>query len=420
MHQLQASSTLLGDDSRLGPNGELPEYDNINDSPPLTLGQLAPGKQVTQTAANGVRAYFFKDNQPAAAKPKWPGSGELIGKVRIRNNDDLVVNPDTKEVSIRGQDRNMLDTFDHVVVLMLENRSFDNLLGYMYPDGVGADAPLGKSFDGVLGKDDDGNDKTLSNPVPPGDNRPNRLRVPVSPVEAGNYFQPYPDPGETYDHVKTQLFNGIPRVDKLASSPPGSQTLPTPMEGFVADYIENFKTDMKRLPTGEEYQQIMQCYSTQAVPVLTTLAEQFGVFDRWFCAVPSQTWCNRAFWNAGTLMGIRPQQRQRRRRPQALEYGKPCKHDLQPDSRIQRTVTELEGLRSKDVLLDQPAYVGQVLPDSSCALRSAPELLENRQRSLPVHGDVFLGLCGGHAAVLFISRTEVSDAERRQPNLGVL
>jgi phospholipase C len=25
----------------------------------------------------------------------------------------------------------MLDTFDHVVVLMLENRSFDNVLGYV-------------------------------------------------------------------------------------------------------------------------------------------------------------------------------------------------------------------------------------------------------------------------------------------------
>ena len=41
----------------------------------------------------------------------------------------------------------MLDTFDHVVVLMLENRSFDNVLGYMYPNGVPANAPLGKTFE---------------------------------------------------------------------------------------------------------------------------------------------------------------------------------------------------------------------------------------------------------------------------------
>ena len=37
---------------------------------------------------------------------------------------------------------NGLATFDHVVVLMLENRSFDNLLGYLYEDGV----PAGKTF----------------------------------------------------------------------------------------------------------------------------------------------------------------------------------------------------------------------------------------------------------------------------------
>lgn len=42
---------------------------------------------------------------------------------------------------------------DHVVVLMFENRSFDNLLGHLYrPDD-------GKTFEGVIGKN-------LSNPIP--------------------------------------------------------------------------------------------------------------------------------------------------------------------------------------------------------------------------------------------------------------
>ena len=40
--------------------------------------------------------------------------------------------------------RTALDTFDHVVVLMLENRSFDNLPGYLYEDGV----PVGKKYAG--------------------------------------------------------------------------------------------------------------------------------------------------------------------------------------------------------------------------------------------------------------------------------
>ncbi|HEX9033197.1 MAG TPA: alkaline phosphatase family protein, partial [Streptosporangiaceae bacterium] len=42
---------------------------------------------------------------------------------------------------------------DHIVVVMFENRSFDNLLGHLYTPGEVA------SFDGVIGKD-------LSNPVP--------------------------------------------------------------------------------------------------------------------------------------------------------------------------------------------------------------------------------------------------------------
>ena len=155
---------------------------------------------------------------------------------------------------------------------------------------------------GLLGKDAQGKDKVFSNELPPGDGRPNRQRLVVTPVETGNYFQPYPDPGEPYGHVMKQLYNGVPRAG-LPSGSEGASEMPIPMEGFLADYIENFKADMKRPPTAAEYQQFMQCYPTQAVPVLSTLAEQFAVFDRWFCAVPSQTWCNRAFWNAGTSWG---------------------------------------------------------------------------------------------------------------------
>ena len=46
---------------------------------------------------------------------------------------------------MENQNFNPLDTFDHVVVLMLENRSFDNLLGHLY-DG---DLPPGASFAGL-------------------------------------------------------------------------------------------------------------------------------------------------------------------------------------------------------------------------------------------------------------------------------
>jgi phospholipase C len=43
---------------------------------------------------------------------------------------------------------------DHIVVVLFENRSLDNVLGHLY------DPEDGKTFDGVIGKD-------LSNPIPP-------------------------------------------------------------------------------------------------------------------------------------------------------------------------------------------------------------------------------------------------------------
>ncbi len=197
---------------------------------------------------------------------------------------------------------NMLDTFDHVVVLMLENRSFDNLLGYMYPNGVPADAPLGKTFEGVIGKN-------LSNPVPPGTVNPppnGATTIPVMPLNDSNSHSPYPDPGETYEHVNTQLFNYVNgHTCSPYNLPPKTPEYLINMKGFVNDYIYNFKTgeEKGKDPAYDEYKQIMECYTPSAVPVLSTLAEEFGVFDHWFCAVPSQTWCNRAFWNAGTSWG---------------------------------------------------------------------------------------------------------------------
>jgi phospholipase C len=169
--------------------------------------------------------------------------------------------------------QSLLDTFEHVVVLMLENRSFDNMLGYLYQDGV----PAGKQFAGVVGDN-------LTNPDESGN------PVPISTQT--NFHQPYPDPGEKYDHITAQLFCG-----------PATSSTPT-MQGFVKDYF-NTLTKLSKW-TGSPADQskaIMQCFAPGSLPVLSTLAQQFAVFDHWFCAVPSQTWCNRAFWHAATSWG---------------------------------------------------------------------------------------------------------------------
>ena len=169
---------------------------------------------------------------------------------------------------------------------MLENRSFDNLLGNLYPNGLPPDPPCGKTFAGVTGLG-------LSNPGPDGG------AVMVSTTT--DHRVPYPDPGEEFDHITRQIYDIDP------SSPP--KVLPqAKMQGFVADYVEVLEAtfdddDRSKATDPAVYGQIMQGFEPQQVPALTTLATEFGVFDHWFASVPSQTWPNRAFWHAATSWG---------------------------------------------------------------------------------------------------------------------
>ena len=196
--------------------------------------------------------------------------------------------------------QDLLATFNHVVVLMLENRSFDNVLGYLYGPN---EAPRGQTFEGVAGK-------ALSNPIPSDVHGAERGLVPVAQGYVSD--NPNPDPGEEYPHVNTQLFGTVlPAVnryrDALAMAPPfnAPEPLPSPapMSGFVQDYIDNFVRTEKRAPTYDEYRVIMDCFPPEAVPVLSTLAKEFAVCDAWHCAVPSQTFCNRSFFHAASSSG---------------------------------------------------------------------------------------------------------------------
>ena len=154
------------------------------------------------------------------------------------------------------QSTNVLDMFDHVVVLMLENRSFDNLLGYLYSQQY--PVPPGKKFDGVDGKG-------FSNPIPPAWQFKNSqgtlvTEVPVAPISGVDLTKvspPYPDPGEDYPHVNTQLFydprnpyNPPPQpFNQPPYNLPSPVPMPPPMTGFVTDYIQNYiHTEFPPLP----------------------------------------------------------------------------------------------------------------------------------------------------------------------------
>jgi phospholipase C len=186
---------------------------------------------------------------------------------------------------------------DHVVLVVFENRSLDNLLGRLYgPED-------GKTFEGVIGKD-------LSNPIPQwAEHGAERKVVPYT--VATDMDSPNPDTGEEYPHTNTQLYNILNDQNRFKlgadisapwNDPEPGQT-PT-MDGFVTDYISNSTAELGRQPTYDEYAQVMTGFTPEQVPVLSGLARAFGVFDHWFCEVPSQTFPNRSFWTAAGSSGF--------------------------------------------------------------------------------------------------------------------
>jgi len=192
------------------------------------------------------------------------------------------------------------NALDHIVVLMFENRSFDNLLGRLYEPG---EVPF---FEGVTGKN-------LSNPIPAwvADQGPGGAVVPYGVAPDMN--TPSPDPGEEHQHVNTQLYGIIDpptnrgllaqKMTAPYNAPADLRRQPT-MDGFVADYISAFSAEMGREPSYAEYAPIMAGYTPDQLPVTSALARGFATFDHWFCEVPSQTFANRSFFHAGTSSGF--------------------------------------------------------------------------------------------------------------------
>src|SRR6202040_1547929 len=83
-----------------------------------------------------------------------------------------------------------------------------------------------------------------------------------------------------------QIFNGAPQgADRVRS-----------MQGFVKDYFTQ-TNDVNRSHN------IMSYFTPDKLPVLTTLATEFAVFNLWFASIPGPTICNRAFAHYGTSFG---------------------------------------------------------------------------------------------------------------------
>ena len=169
-----------------------------------------------------------------------------------------------------------LDAVDHIVVVMLENRSFDHMLGFLYKKSA--------QFSGL-----DGSEYNL-------DRKGDRVAVSKITASAPNYqWFPLANPAEGYAATNAQLF-GAP----TPPNPPAATN-----SGFVTSFADVLVHPQHPDPVlaGVDESSIMAMNTPDTLPVLSALARGYAVCDGWFASVPTQTLPNRAFALAGTSGG---------------------------------------------------------------------------------------------------------------------
>ncbi|KAL9261597.1 Non-specific phospholipase C6-like protein [Drosera capensis] len=145
-----------------------------------------------------------------------------------------------------------------IVVLVMENRSFDHLIGWMKNS-------INSNVDGVTGDE--------CNPV----STQGKVSHTICFTDDAEYVDA--DPGHTFDDVKLQVF--------------GSGSIPS-MLGFVQQAL---------LLSPDLSETVMKGFKPENVPVYASLVKEFAVFDRWFSSIPGPTQPNRLFVYSATSHG---------------------------------------------------------------------------------------------------------------------
>ena len=170
-----------------------------------------------------------------------------------------------------------LDSIEHVVYVMLENRSFDHLLGFLYPKS--------EHFEGLDGTESNTDAQGIETTV-----------FKVTPDMQNACYFPLANPSEGFPATNEQLFGvAAPPADAEATN-----------SGFVTSFAQEFAKPAHPLDpklVGASRASIMGMYAPETLPVLSALARGYAVCDQWFASVPTQTFPNRAFAVAGTSLG---------------------------------------------------------------------------------------------------------------------
>ena len=163
-------------------------------------------------------------------------------------------------------------TIEHVVVVMLENRSFDNVLGWIQSGFPGS----------------------YANPNP---NSSGNIRLQNMPSQTiGKSSTSYPgtmipmiDPGEKFGDMAQQFLGWT----KVPTNMPYDGYTPAfaNMLGFTYNYNMQVGSANEDTNAGD----VMNYLSAEQLPVTAFLAQQYAVCDQWYAPVPSQTFVNRLF-----------------------------------------------------------------------------------------------------------------------------
>ena len=144
----------------------------------------------------------------------------------------------------------------NIVVLMQENRSFDHVLGHL--------KKYNPKIDGLNGNE--------SNPLNPKD--PNSPRIYVS-FDAPDYLGVNPE--HSFHSTCKEIWGQDTELN------------PAPMDGFVWE--------------NHQEKQVIQAYNSSTIPVLSHLALEYAVFDRWYSSIPGPTQPNRLMVHSCTSHG---------------------------------------------------------------------------------------------------------------------
>lgn len=176
----------------------------------------------------------------------------------------------------------------NIFVLMLENHSFDQMLGRSGLPGLRvAPADASNSYRGV-----------------------------PYPIHAPARWSMTTDPGHEFPDVLQQLCGADAAKAYLDRCDKGTKTDPHPVDcsqchyptidlsGFVSSYATSV-SEGTGTPDPADYRDIMGCFDTRAqLPVLYQLAQEFAVCDAWHSSLPGPTWPNRFFVHGGSSAGM--------------------------------------------------------------------------------------------------------------------